>query len=163
MKPDKEAASFLDTIFLLPFSQIGIKVEAFSLDKFEQFLTKISEVHFSELSIFEVKAKLYRLSSKDEAYIQLLKTFGKNLAILREDKKIIFHPYTERDDKNFNLIASKRLGLNSFDIIIMAQALKVGVLITEDKEILDIKDQESFISDLTLRKLKIKRWKDLKF
>jgi len=66
LKPDYNSAVFLDTIFLLLFFQIDINVKAFSLERYSQFLTKISEAHLSELSIFEAKAKLFRLSRIDE-------------------------------------------------------------------------------------------------
>lgn len=152
---------FMDTTFLLPFFRVEIEVESFSLDKFENFLTKISEVHFSELSIFEAKAKLFRLSRENTTYTQALGDFGKNLAVLREDEKFIFHPYTARDDECFNLILTKNWALDSFDIIILAQALNIRVLVTEDKEILRIRDREKFVKDPILGMATIKRWKEL--
>jgi len=162
LRQDENSAVFLDTTFLLPFLQIEVDIEAFSLDNFREFLTKIPEVHFSELSVFESKAKLYRLSRKNAVYMQALKNFGINLATLREDEKIVFHPYDERDDVYFNLISSKNFGLDSFDIIIMAQALDVGVLITEDKEILRAREDKAFTDDSILGKMKIKRWRELR-
>lgn len=161
MKPGSSFEAFLDTTFILPFFQIDVNVEAFTLTKFKGFLTKLPQIHFSELSIFEAKAKLQRLSRKDATYVHALKSFGTNLATLREDEKIIFHPYTAQDDENFNLIYSKNLGLDSFDTIIIAQALNTGTLITEDKEILSIREQTAFKRDPKLRKLKIKQWKEL--
>jgi len=162
LKPGNSSRAFLDTTFILPFFQIDINVEAFNLTKFKEFLTKLHEVHFSELSIFEAKAKLQRLSRKNTTYVQALKAFGTNLATLREDEKFIFHPYTAQDDKNFNLIYSKNLQLDSFDMIIMAQALNTGTLITEDREILSAREQTEFIKDPTLGKIKIKQWKELR-
>lgn len=137
-------------------------VEGFSLARFKEYLTKLPKAHFSELSIFEAKAKLQRLSRKNAAYLQALEAFGENLATLREDEKFVFHPYTSQHDKNFNLIYSKNLGLDSFDIIILAQSLDVGTLITEDKEILRARAQAGFTGDPTLRKIKIIRWKELR-
>jgi len=58
-----------------------------------------------------------------------------------------------QDDKAFNLIVSKNLGLDSFDAIITAQALSVGVL--------NMRKQEEFLKDSTLREMKIIRWKEL--
>lgn len=162
MKLGKSSGPFLDTTFILPFFQLDINVEAFTLNKFKEFLTKLPKVHFSELSIFEAKAKLQRLSRKDTPYMQALKAFGTNLATLREDEKFIFHPYTAQDDENFNLIYSKSLGLDSFDIIIIAQAVNIGTLITEDKEILSVREQTAFIKDPILGKIKIKQWKEVK-
>ena len=160
-KPDKIPMAFLDTTFLLPFFQLDITIEAFSLKKFKDFLTKLSEIHVSELSIFEAKAKIFRLSRKNATYIHVLKNYGDNLAVLRGDEKFIFHPYTKADDTHFNLISAKNLNLDSFDIIILAQALDVGLLITEDKEILGLREQETFTKDPLLGKLVIKRWKEL--
>ena len=68
MKQDKLSVAFLDTTFLLPFFQLDITVEAFNLNGFRGFLAELSKVHFSELSIFEAKAKLFRLSRKNSAY-----------------------------------------------------------------------------------------------
>lgn len=33
------------------------------------------------------------------------------MAVLQEDEKFIFHPYTAQDDKHFNIIFAKNLGL----------------------------------------------------
>ena len=76
--------------------------------------------------------------------------------------KIIFHPYTLRDDEYFNIISSKNLGLDSFDIIILAQAPNTGMLLTEDKGILSIREQETFLKDPILGKIAIKQWKELR-
>ena len=162
MRLDNSTDVFLDTTFILPFFQINIKVEAFTLSKFKEFLTKLPKVHFSELSIFEAKAKLQRLSRKNTTYMQALEAFGANLSILREDEKFVFHPYTAQDDENFNLIYSKNLELDSFDMIIVAQALNMNMLITEDKEILGIREQDAFIKDPRLGRIKIKQWKELR-
>jgi hypothetical protein len=49
--------------------------------------------------------------------VQALKAFGTNMATLREDEKFTFHPYTAQDDKNFNLVYTKNLGLDGFNMI----------------------------------------------
>jgi hypothetical protein len=152
---------FLDTTFILPFFQVDIKVEGFNLTGFKEFLTKLPEAHFSQLSIFEAKAKLQRLSRKNAAYVKALKAFGANLTTLREDERFIFHPYTAQDDENFNRIYSKNLGLDSFDMIIVAQTISTGTLITEDREILRAREQTEFVKDPTLGKIKILRWREL--
>jgi len=126
------------------------------LNRFKQFLTEVSEVDFSELSIFEAKAKLHRLSRRKTAYIQALEAFGGNLTTLREDERVIFHSYTERDDAYFNLITSRKLKLDSLDMVIMAQALEIGILITGHREILSVREQEAFVNDAILRKMKIR-------
>lgn len=163
MKRDKISAVFLDTTFLLPFFQLDLSVEAFDLNRFREFLAKLSEVHASELSIFEAKAKLFRLSRKNAVYMEALESFGDNLAVLREDERFIFHPYTKRDDAYFNLISAKNLRLDSFDIIIVAQALEMGLLVTEDEEILSLREQGAFTRDPILGKLAIRRWKELRY
>jgi len=44
----------LDVIFLLVFFQIDIDVEAFTLDRFEEFIEAF-QIYFSEFSVFETK------------------------------------------------------------------------------------------------------------
>lgn len=73
LKIDKSSPPFLDTIFLLPFFQLNVKIEGFTLKKFKRFLTELPILHFSELSIYEAKAKIYRLSRRDTNYA---KSFG---------------------------------------------------------------------------------------
>jgi len=140
---------------------MNINVEAFTLSRFKEFIAKLSQIHFSELSIFEAKAKICRLSKRDTSYMQALEAFGDNLAVLQEDEKLIFHPYTAQDDKYFNIIFAKNLGLDVLDTIILVQAIKVGTLITEDKEILYLREQNGYTKDPIFGKLKIKRWKEL--
>lgn len=161
MKPGKTSKAFLDTTFLLPFFQLDIDVDGFSLERFEAFLSRLDEVHFSELSIYEAKAKLFRLSRRDERYADALKSFGGNLAVLRDDEMISFHPYTRLDDLRFNLISGKGLDLDVFDMVIVAQAVDVGFLITEDREIINLRGEKAFGEDPELKKLEIRRWKEL--
>ncbi|MEM3381947.1 MAG: hypothetical protein QXQ11_07320 [Candidatus Bathyarchaeia archaeon] len=75
-----------------------------------------------------------------------------------DDEKIIFHTYTAQDGEYFNLISAKRLDLDTFDMIIMAQAMNIGLLITEDREILNVRERPEFTDDPTLRRLKVRRW-----
>lgn len=161
MRQGETSKVFLDTTFLLPFFQLDIDVEGFSLERFETFLSRLDEVHGSELSIYEAKAKLYRLSRRDRRYADALKSFGENLAILRADETFSLHPYTRQDDSRFNLISGKGLDLDVFDMIIVAQAVEVRLLITEDREILKLRSQKAFIEDPDLNKLEIRRWKEL--
>lgn len=161
MKIDKGSKAFLDTTFLLPFFQVNVKIEGFSPKRFKTFLMGLSEVHFSELSIYEAKAKIYRLSRRDADLGKALEAFGANLATLRTDERMTFHPYTARDDEYFNMISSETLRLDSFATIILAQAMSVGMLITEDNEILRVRREETFQNDPVLGKTKIRRWKEL--
>ena len=161
MKSGENSKVFLDTTFILPFFQLEIKVNGFSLEKFEAFLSRLDEVHLSELSIYEAKAKLFRLSRRNERYTKALESFGDNLTVLRDDETICFHSYNKMDDSRINLISDKDLGLDVFDTIIVAQALDIGFLITEDKEILNLRGRESFLEDPELKKLNITPWKEL--
>jgi hypothetical protein len=43
----------------------------------------------------------------------------------------------------------------------LAQALNVGLLLTEDKEILDLRQRENFKKDPVFGKLSIKQWMEL--
>jgi hypothetical protein len=54
------------------------------------------------------------------------------------------------------------MGPDSFDMIIIAQALNTAPLTTEDKETLAVREQDASIKDPTLGKIKIKRWKELR-
>ena len=161
MKPSNNPKAFLDTTFLLPFFQLDIEVNGFSLEKFEAFLSRLDEVHLSELSIYEAKAKLFRLSRRNEGYTKALESFGDNLTVLRDDETIHFHPYRQMDDSRFNLISGKDPSLDIFDVIIVAQAVDIGLLITEDKEILNLRSRKSFAEDPELKKLNIIPWKEL--
>lgn len=115
----------------------------------------------SELSIFESKAKIFRLSKKNPSYRVVSEDYGKNLDVLRQDEQFIFHAYTKNDDRYFNLISSKTPDLYSFDAIILAQAVDVGLLVTEDKEILNLRGKTAFADVPVLNELEIKRWKDI--
>ncbi|MDI6691022.1 MAG: PIN domain-containing protein [Candidatus Bathyarchaeota archaeon] len=152
---------FLDTTFILPFFQLDIDIDGFTVERFRKFLSRLDKVYVSELSIYEAKAKLFRLSRMNRVYADALENFGDNLAVLRDDERICFRPYTKGDDFRFNLMWSKGLGLDVFDAIIVAQSVDVGLLITEDTEILNLRNQEAFVEDPELKKLEIRRWKEL--
>lgn len=138
-----------------------MKIEGFTPKRFKTFLAGLSEIHVSELSIYEAKAKIFRLSRRDTAFGKALEAFGANLATLRTDERMIFHPYTGKDDEYFNIIMSMNLGLDSFDAIILAQAMSVGMLITEDREILNVRREETFRNNQVLGEIEIRRWKEL--
>ena len=161
MKPGEASEAFLDTTFLLPFFQLKIDVEGFSLEGFEAFLSGLDKAHFSLLSVYEAKAKLFRLSRRDERFANALEDFGGNLAVLRDDEMITFHTYTRMDDLRFNLISGKGLDLDVFDMIIVAQAVDVGFLLTEDEDILRLRGERSFVEDPELEELEIRRWREL--
>jgi len=64
--------------FLLPFF-LDISVERFGLSRFREFFSDLSQIHFSELSVFEAKAGLCRFSKKNPAYTGALVSFGEKL------------------------------------------------------------------------------------
>lgn len=161
MSPDERRPPFLDTTYLLPFFQIHVTIEGFTLTGYHAFLTQQPHVHFSELSIYEAKATIHRLSRRDTAFVTALTAFGDNLATLRDDAKIVLHPYRPQDDQYYNMIAFKKLGLDSFDTIILAQALSTGLLITENRELLRVRDTDAFHSDPALGRLTIRQWKEM--
>lgn len=152
---------FLDTTFLLPFFQIQVKVKAFTPLTFEEWLRTIDQVHVSELSIYEAKAKIYGLSKADPAYRPALRAFGENLEILRADKRFLFHTYSKDADDYFNSLMGIRVVIDAFDAIILSQAARVGFLLTEDRDILKLRDAEGFRSHPLLSKVKIKNWFEL--
>jgi hypothetical protein len=100
-----------------------------------------------------------KLSKRDASYKQALDSFGSNLAVLQEDERFVFRPYTKNDDARFNTISAGKFELDSFDTIKVAQALDLGLLVTEGREILSLKENPAFTKDPTLGKLEIRQWK----
>jgi hypothetical protein len=97
---------FIDTTYLLPFLQVPIRAKGFNLLDFRKFMAKLSRVHVSELSVYEAKAKLLRMSMSRGEYGRLLSTFGENLNVLRADEKFVFRTYTKEDDQRFNQLVT---------------------------------------------------------
>jgi len=134
-------------------------VENFTPAKFIEYLTSIDEIHFSEISILEAKAKIHRLSQRNQAYRASYYEFGENLSILREDDKIHFHSYQPEDDKRVTYIAGTGLKLDAFDMLIIAQATRVGHLLTEDRDILSIR-KTGMLRVPSMKGLLIENWKE---
>jgi len=105
-----------------------------------EILTPIDEIHLSEISIIEAKAKIHRLNQSNPAYQTPHEEFGTNLRILQEDHKIHFHRYEQEDDARFNFLAESGTQLDAFDTVIVAQSARVGLLLTEDREILSLRE-----------------------
>ena len=124
-----------------------------------EYLTPIDEIHLSEISIIEAKAKINRLNQRNRAYRPSHEEFGTNLRILREDDKIHFHPYQPEDDARFNLLAESGAQLDAFDTVIVAQSARVGRLLTEDREILSIRET-GILKDPIMQSLRIQNWKE---
>ena len=131
---------FIDTTYLLPFFQIPIRSKGFDLSDFRKCVEKLSRVHVSELSVYEAKAKLFRLSRSHGEYGKMLSTFGENLNVMRADEKFVFRTYTEEADKRFNQLVKIAKRLDAFDLIILSEASTVGELLTEDTEVLSLRD-----------------------
>ena len=60
--------------------------------------------------------------------------------MLREDTKFFFHRYTQADDARLNHIYTETPGIGFFDAVIAAQAAEAGTLLTEDHDILALRD-----------------------
>lgn len=152
---------FLDTTFTLPLFQEEIIVEGFHSGKFERFISSLPEIHISDLSIYEAKAKLYRLYLKDRSYYKALKNVGENLQVLRSDEQIIFHTYSFEADQRFNSLIAIAPELSAFDAIIASQAVEAGILLTEDEELVSLRESPRFVKSPVFNLLKIKRWRDI--
>ena len=119
---------FLDTTYLMPFFNIDIDVDGFSRELFRKKLSNFNSVHISELSVIEAKAKILKIKDR-----KINEIFRRSIRILRSDERFIFHGYTSEDDENFEKL---NVDLNFIGKIIVAQAFSVGLLLTEDKQIL---------------------------
>ena len=140
-----------------------IRVKGFNLSDFRKFVAKLSRVHVSELSVYEAKAKLLRMSrSRGSEYGSLLGTFGENLNVLRADEKFVFQTYTEEADRRFNQLVRFAKRLDAFDLIILSEASTVGELLTEDTEVLSLMDSRQFAQTPPFNSMEIKSWKDVR-
>ncbi len=127
---------FLDTTYVMPFLYLDIDVEGFSRKKFAELIRKLDRIHISEISIFEAKAKSLQIRDRNA-----LKKFNEGLSVLRSDERVVIHGYTAKDDENFNEMLNMLNDLNIIDLIIIAQAKEIGVLLTEDRIIHKHKDE----------------------
>ena len=146
---------FLDTTFLLPFFGIRPKIKKYSSTQFKETLKGFKEIHITYLSVYETKAKIFRMHKKGTISRTVLDKFWYALKILLEDKRFFFHTYDESIDKNLNDFLEK-YSLDIFDALILASAVnKTDILLTEDSSLLSInKDLEN--------KIRIKNWEKLK-
>jgi len=160
-EPQKGRELFLDTTYILPFFQVPITVEGFALSDFKTLIANLSKVHVAELSIYEAKAKLLRLSKVRREYEQALRTFDQNLSVLRLDEKFMFHNYTSEADEFFNqlLLSAKRL--DAFDLLILSEAFTVGELLTEDGDLLTFRDSDQFAKSPLSKSVRIRCWKEI--
>jgi len=124
-----------------------------------EYLTPINEIHLSEISIIEAKAKIHRLNQRNPAYQAPHEEFGANLRILREDDKVHFHRYETEDDTRFNFLSETGTQLDAFDTVIVTQASRAGHLLTEDREILSIR-KTGILKNPIMQGLRIENWKE---
>ena len=124
---------FVDTTYLMPFFYLNIDVDGFSREVFREKLSGFRNIHASEISIVEVKAKIVKMRDR-----KINEVFRRSLSVLRSDERFIFHGYTADDDARFEEI--EEMDLDFIDRIIVSQAFDVGFLLTEDRQILKNKD-----------------------
>lgn len=126
---------FLDTTYVMPFFGFDITVKGFSRSLYRGVIDSVEQVHLSEVSIIEAKAKSLRMGGRKP---ELDDKFNEGLSVLSQDEKVVIHGFREIADKKFNVLRS--LGLGFFDTLILAQSCAVGVLLTEDSKLLRVKD-----------------------
>ena len=152
---------FVDTTYVLPFFQVPIAVQGFELSNFQMLITNLSRVHVAELSIYEAKAKLLRLSKVRRRYEEALRLFGQNLNVLRSDEKFVFHNYTSEADECFNQLLHFAKRLDTFDLIILSEAFTVGELLTEDEDLLTFRDSDQFAESSFSESIRIRCWAEI--
>lgn len=152
---------FLDTTYLLPFFQVPIAVDGFELSRFTALIAGLSKVHVAELSVYEAKAKLVRLSKIHREYGQALHMFGQNLSVLLADDKFVFHSYTSEDDDRLNQLLPLAKRLDAFDLLILSQAFTIGELLTEDEDLLTFRSSDQFLKSPLSKSVRIKSWKEV--
>lgn len=126
---------YLDTTYVMPFFYLSIDVSGFSRSMYKEVLKSLDRIHFSEMSIIEAKAKSLKIGRNQPG---INKKFNEGLSVLTDDEKVVIHGYSAADDKKFNELLP--LGLGFFDTVILAQSCTVGILLTEDSRLLQLKD-----------------------
>lgn len=152
---------FVDTTYVLPFFQVPVTVEGFELSNFKMLIANLSKVHVAELSIYEAKAKLSRLSKGHRRYEGALRVFGENLDVLRSDEKFVFHNYTSEADEYFNELLQVGKPLDAFDLIILSEAFTVGELLTEDEDLLAFRNSDQFAESPSSKSIRVRCWKEI--
>ena len=159
MRRGKETAIFLDTTYVLPY--FGVKLDFVGGEELDNALSVYDEIHISEASILEAKAKLLRLAIKDQSFQETILGFGEKLDVLAGDQRVIFHGYRGSDDHYFNLISALRPRLNFFDQVILSQSISIGNLLTEDGIILSLCKNHEFRVSKEFHGFNILRLKDV--
>lgn len=160
-KAQRNRELLLDTTYILPFFQVPITLRGFEVSNFKVLIGSLSKVHVAELSIYEAKAKLTRLSKAHPGYEKALQAFGRNLNVLRLDEKFVFHNYTSESDEYFNRLLPMTKRLDAFDLIVLSQAFTVGELLTEDEDLLAFRDSGRFEKSPLSKSIKIGCWNEI--
>lgn len=126
---------YLDTTYVMPFLFLDIDVKGFSRDTYKKIIKSVDNIHISEVSLIEAKAKSLRLNLSHK---KANEKFNEGLSVLLSDEKVIIHRYNALDDMKFNEF--EKFQLDFFDRIILAQSSSVGFLLTEDSKLLNLKD-----------------------
>ena len=126
---------YLDTTYVMPFFYLDIDVKGFSRSAYKEVIKSLERIHVSEISIIEAKAKSLKIGRKRSGVNE---KFNEGLSVLSTDEKVVIHGYRAMDDKKFNELLP--LGLGFFDTVILAQSCVVGILLTEDSQLLHLKD-----------------------
>lgn len=126
---------FLDTTYLMPFFYRDIAVKGFSRARYKEVIKSLDRIHVSELSIIEAKAKSLKLGGD---LAEITDKFNEGLTVLAADDRVVIHGYRAEDDKKFSEFLT--FGLGFFNTVILAQSCAVGVLLTEDARLLQLKD-----------------------
>jgi small basic protein len=125
---------YLDTTYLMPFFYLDIAVKGFSRARYKEVIQSLDRIHVSEISIIEAKAKSLKLGGNRA---EIADKFNEGLTVLAADEKVVIHGYRAEDDKKFSEFLT--LGLGFFDTVILAQSYTVGILLTEDSRLLQLK------------------------
>jgi hypothetical protein len=126
---------YLDTTYVMPFFFLDVDVRGFSRTRYKEVIQSLERIHVSEISIIEAKAKSLRMRGNRR---EMTEKFSEGLSVLAGDEKVVIQGYRAVDDKKFNEFFT--LGLGFLDTVILAQSYTVGVLLTEDSRILQLKD-----------------------
>ncbi|CAG0956237.1 hypothetical protein METP3_00548 [Methanosarcinales archaeon] len=126
---------YLDTTYVMPFLFLDIDVKEFSRNIYKEILESLERIHISEVSLIEAKAKSLKL---DIPINKVNEKFNEGLSVLSSDEKVVIHRYNAMDDLKFNEFDN--LQLDFFDKIILAQSAAIGLFLTEDRKLLNIKN-----------------------
>jgi len=126
---------YIDTTYVMPFLFLDIDVEGFSRETYKAIIKSIDRIHISEASLIEAKAKSLKLNLPQK---KVNEKFNEGLSVLSSDDKVIIHRYNAMDDLKFNEFDT--LQLDFFDRIILAQSASVGIILTEDRKLLNLKN-----------------------